>query len=383
MLFDSTVRKELARSFGATLMVILTIFMTTVIIRTLGLAANGAVSPQDVLFVFTLLALQNLPMILALSLFIGVILTLGRMYRESEMAIWFSSGVGLARFIRPVLATSWPVIVLIGILMLFVWPWSYGQYNDLRQRFEQRADVLRASPGQFQSSADGHRVFFVERAASAAGGGGRNVFIMNDLDTKESVAVSQSGKIENVGNQRFLVLDSGHMEQTDKTSGEHTHVEFKNYRVQAGTNAAAPSGAPSPRAVDTADLLMVGGPAYMGELTWRLGLVLAAINLLFMGISMSASNPRRASNWGLLFAALAYVIYYNLLVLSLAWVGNGRLNVVVALVGLHGTAFLLALGMIWWREHATVIHPMKLLLRRAAAGGPTESASSSVDMRPG
>jgi lipopolysaccharide export system permease protein len=368
MLFDSTVRKELARSFGATLMVILTIFMTTVIIRTLGLAANGAVSPQDVLFVFTLLALQNLPMILALSLFVGVILTLGRMYRESEMAIWFSSGVGLARFIRPVLATSWPVIVLIGILMLFVWPWSYGQYNDLRQRFEQRADVLRASPGQFQSSADGHRVFFVEKAASAVDGGGRNVFIMNDLGTKESVAVSQSGKIENVGNhQRFLVLDSGHMEQTDKTSGELTHVEFKNYRVQAGTNAAAPSGAPSPRAVGTADLLLVGGPAYMGELTWRLGLVLAATNLLFMGISMSASNPRRASNWGLLFAALAYVIYYNLLVLSQAWVGNGHLNVVVALVGLHGVAFLLALSMIWWREHATVIHPMKLLLRRTVA----------------
>ena len=146
MLFDSTVRKELARSFAATLMVILTIFMTNLVIRTLGLAANGAVAPQDVVFIFTLLGLQTLPTILSLSLFIGVILTLGRMYRESEMAIWFSSGIGLARFVRPVVATSWPIIVLIGILMLFVWPWSYSQYNDLRQRFEQRADVLRDNP---------------------------------------------------------------------------------------------------------------------------------------------------------------------------------------------------------------------------------------------
>ena len=367
MLFDSTVRKELARSFGATLMVILTIFMTNLVIRTLGLAANGAVSAQDVLFVFTLLALQTLPTILSLSLFIGVILTLGRMYRESEMAIWFSSGVGLARFIRPIVATSWPVIVLIGILMLLVWPWSYGQYNDLRQRFEQRADVLRASPGQFQASADGHRVFFVEKAASAVGGGGRNVFIMNDLGTRESVAVSQSGKIENVGDQRFLVLDSGHMEQNDKISGEHTHVEFKNYRVHAGTGSTPANSAPSPRAVDTADLLLGGGPAYMGELTWRLGLILGATNLLFMAISLSASNPRRASNWGLLFAALAFVIYYNLLNLTQAWVGSGHVNIVVALVGLHGLAFLLGVGMIWWREHATVVHPMKLLLRRSAA----------------
>jgi lipopolysaccharide export system permease protein len=366
MLFDSTVRKELARSFGATLMVILTIFMTNLVIRTLGLAANGAVAAQDVVFIFTLLALQTLPTILSLSLFIGVILTLGRMYRESEMAIWFSSGIGLARFIRPVVATSWPVVVLIGILMLFVWPWSYGQYNDLRQRFEQRADVLRASPGQFQASADGHRVFFVEKAASAVGGGGRNVFIMNDLGAKESVAVSQSGKIENVGDQRFLVLDSGHMEQTEKTSGEHTHVEFKNYRVQAGTSSGGPSAAPSPRAIDTADLLIAGGPANMGELSWRLGLILGATNLLLMGISLSASNPRRASNWNLLFAGLAFAVYYNLLNLTQAWVGNSKVNIVVALVGLHGAAFLLGLGLIWWREYATVVHPMKLLLRRGA-----------------
>ena len=367
MLFDSTVRKELARSFGATLMVILTIYMTNLVIRTIGLAANGAVGAQDLLFVFTLLALQTLPIILALSLFIGVILTLGRMYRESEMAIWFSSGLGLARCIRPVLVTSWPIVVLIGILMLFVWPWSYTQYNDLRARFEQRADVLRASPGQFQASGDGHRVFFVEKAASAAGAGGRNVFIMNDLATRESVAVSQSGKIENVGNDRFLVLDSGHMEQHDKASGEHTHVEFKNYRVLAGTGAAPNNSAPSPRAVDSVDLLLTGGPAYMGELAWRLGLILGATNLLFMGISLSAANPRRASNWGLLFAALAFVVYYNLLNLTQAWVGSGRVNIVVALVALHGLAFALGLGLIWWREHATVIHPLKLLLRRGAA----------------
>jgi lipopolysaccharide export system permease protein len=257
--------------------------------------------------------------------------------------------------------------VLIGVLMLFVWPWSYSQYNDLRQRFEQRADVLRASPGQFQSSGDGHRVFFVEKAASAVGGGGRNVFIMNDLGTRESVAVSQSGKIENVGDERFLVLDSGHMEQNDKATGEHTHVEFKNYRVHAGTGASSSNTPPSPRAVDTSELVLGGGAANMGELTWRLGLILGGANLLIMGIGLSAANPRRASNWGLLFAALAFIIYNNLLTLTQAWVASGRVNIVVALVGIHGLAFLFGLALIWWREHATVIHPLKLLLRRSAA----------------
>ena len=40
MLFDSTLRKELARGFGATLVVILTIVITMMLIRTLGQAAS-------------------------------------------------------------------------------------------------------------------------------------------------------------------------------------------------------------------------------------------------------------------------------------------------------------------------------------------------------
>ena len=367
MLFDSTVRKELARSFGATLMVILTIVMTIYVIRTLGLAANGSVSPQDVVLVFTFLALGNVPTILALSLFIGVVISLGRMYRESEMAIWFSSGIGLTRFVRPVLATSWPVLVVIAGVMLVVWPWSVRQSNDLRQRFEQRSDVMRASPGQFQTSADGHRVFFVEKAGSAQAGGGRNVFILNDLGTKESVAVSQSGKLESDGKDRFLVLGAGHMQQVDKTSGEHTHVEFQHYRVHAGESSGGPTSATAPAALDTTDLILEGGAANMGEMAWRLGLIFGAGNLMLMGIGLSASNPRRASNWSLLFALLAFISYYNVLNLSRAWVASGKVNIVVALVAVHGLAFLVAITLLWWRDHATVIHPLRLLARRAPA----------------
>ena len=93
MLFDSTVRRELARGFGATLVVILTIVLTMFLIRTLGQAASGAVAPQDVVLLLGYVALGHLPTMLALSLFIAIVVTLGRMYRDSEMAIWFASGV--------------------------------------------------------------------------------------------------------------------------------------------------------------------------------------------------------------------------------------------------------------------------------------------------
>jgi hypothetical protein len=108
MLFDSTLRKELARGFGATLVVILTIVITMMLIRVLGQAASGAVAPADVVLLMGYTVLSHLPTILALSLFIAIVVTLGRMYRDSEMAIWFSSGLALTRFIAPVLRVSWP-----------------------------------------------------------------------------------------------------------------------------------------------------------------------------------------------------------------------------------------------------------------------------------
>jgi lipopolysaccharide export system permease protein len=251
--------------------------------------------------------------------------------------------------------------------MVWVWPWSNQQSNDIRTRYEQRSDVMRASPGQFQTSADGHRVFFVEKAGDEQTGGGRNVFIVSDLPEKESVAVSESGKVETEGNERVLVLGSGHLQQVDKQTGEHTHVGFEHYRVHVGETSTPSSGTPSPRVLATVDLLRLGGPLNLGEFTWRVGLIAGAGNLLLLGIGLSSTNPRRASNWSLVFALLAFIIYYNLLNLTQAWVTSGRLSMPVAIVGLHGGAFVAGLVLLWWRDHASVIHPLRLLARRRGA----------------
>ena len=92
MLFHSTVRKELSRSFGATFVVLLTIVMTMMLIRTLGQASQGSVNPSEVWLVMGFTMLGHLPTVLTMSLFIAVVGTLSRMYLESEMVIWQVSG---------------------------------------------------------------------------------------------------------------------------------------------------------------------------------------------------------------------------------------------------------------------------------------------------
>jgi lipopolysaccharide export system permease protein len=352
MLFDSTLRRDLARSFGATLVVILTIVLTMMLIRTLGQAAQGRVSPQDVVLLLGYTALGHLSTMLALSLFIAVVATLGRMYRDSEMAIWFASGVGLTRFVRPILRTSWPVLLVIALLAVFVWPWVNQRAAEMKDRFERRSDLSRVAPGQFQTSSDGRRVFFIERD-SEDGRTGRNVFILSTLGDRESVTSARSGHIENEADDRFLVLDRGQRNEQDMKTGEKSLSSFESYRVLVGERALTRAEELPAKARRSIDLLRQPTPRNQGELTWRLGLLLGGANLMLLGIPLSAANPRRASNWNLLLALLAFVVYYNIINLSQAWVAAGKLGMGSALLVFHGGAFVIALSLLWWRENGS------------------------------
>jgi lipopolysaccharide export system permease protein len=88
------------------------------------------------------------------------------------------------------------------------------------------------------------------------------------------------------------------------------------------------------------------------------------VNLVLLAIGLAAINPRRATNWNLLFALLGFVVYYNLINLSQAWVSVGRFALGPSLALVHGGAFVLAFTLMWWRDHGAVWRPF--WVRRAA-----------------
>lgn len=362
MLFDSSTRTELARSFGVTLVVILTIMLTLTLIKTLGQAAGGNVAPQDVVLLMGYATIAHLATMLVLSLFVAVVITLGRSYRESEMTIWFASGIPLARFVRPVLRMAWPILLAVMVLMLFVWPWGNQNSAELRDRYQKRSDLSRVAPGQFQTSRDGSRVFFIERDGDDAATG-RNVFILANQHDRESVTTSARGRLVMEGDDRLLVLDHGQRNETQLKTGEKSLARFEQYKVMTDTQVLANPNQLPPKATPTMDLLRNPTQKNQGELAWRLGMIFGGVNVALLGVGLSASNPRRASNWSLLFALLSFVIYFNLINVSVSWVGSGRTTLPRALVALHGTAFLLGLAIIWLRDNAN-----RFCLRRRVKG---------------
>jgi lipopolysaccharide export system permease protein len=367
MLFQSSIRKELARSFGATLVVLVTIVMTILLIRTLGQAARGSFNPADVLMVMGYTVLGHLPTILTLSLFIAIVGTLSRMYRDSEMAIWFASGRSLAGFVPPLFRFAWPVLLVISVLALLVWPWANQQTQDLRDRYEKRGDLERVAPGQFQESAAGKRVFFIDKD-SEDGRIGKNVFISASENGKDAVTSARSGRLESVGQDRFLVLSNGQRLETGLANPDLKISDFEIYGSRLGDSAlAAPDSQPAATR-PTLDLIQDPNRINLGELAWRLGRPLAAINLVLIAVAVSSINPRAGRSGSLAFALFTFIFYYNLLNLGNSWIATGLTRFAPFLLAVHGGGLLLALTWLGLRNAGWRLRQLWRPARMEAAG---------------
>ena len=345
MLFHSSIRKELARSFGATLVILFTIVLTMLLIRTLGAASKGSVDPQEIMLVLGYTVIGRMPTVLTLALFISIVFTLSRMYRDSEMIIWFTSGRSLGGFLGPLMRFAWPVLLVIMLMVFFIWPWANQQVNDLRDRFERRGDLERVEPGQFQESSSGRRVFFIDKD-TADGTEGRNNFISStEPDGSETITSARSGRVEWQGDRQFLLLNNGQRLESQPDNGLRVS-DFVEYGTQIGQAGGNLGAGVELKARPSWELIMNPDRANLAELGWRVGLAITAFNFVLIALATTVGNPRAGRSGNLFFTLFAFVFYYNLLNIGQNWVARGVIDLIPFMLGLHGG--VLALTLVWF-----------------------------------
>ena len=341
MLFQSSLRRELARSFGATVVVLITIVMTIVLIRTLGQASKGFINPQDVMLFMAYSALGRLPTILTLALFISIVSALSRMYRDSEMVVWFTSGQSLASFLKPMFRFAWPVLVVVALSALFVWPWANQQTKNMQIRYQQRSDLDRVAPGQFQESSSGNRVFFIDRDATGQKDSA-NVFIASTDKAKNSVTTAQSGRVEQRDQAQFLLLSNGQRLENNVLQPGLKLSEFEEYGTKTGDASGLGESPNEAKSLSSRDLVKNLTRGNLSELAWRVGLALSAVNFVVLAVALASVNPRGGRSGNILFVLLLFVVYNNLLNLGQSWIALGIVSFSVFLAVLHGGVLLLA-----------------------------------------
>jgi lipopolysaccharide export system permease protein len=220
MIFRSALLRELATSAAAIFLVLLGISITTQLVRLLGQAASGAITSTGVIALLGFTLVGYLPILLSVTLFIAVLMTLTRSYRDSEMVVWFSCGLGLTRWVRPVLVFSLPLVLTIGLLSLLLSPWAVQKAEDFRRQMDSRDEAAQVTPGVFHESRRADRVYLVEEVAGKSNLVA-NVFVSSTQNGKLGVMVAQSGFQEIAANgDRFLVLLNGRSYEGETGSPE-------------------------------------------------------------------------------------------------------------------------------------------------------------------
>jgi lipopolysaccharide export system permease protein len=338
VIFQRSLRREFGTYAFAVFAVLFAIVVTTQLVRMLGRAAGGQIPADAVFALIGFTAINYLPILLALTLFVAVLMGISRAYRDSEMVVWSSSGIALTAWIRPVVVFAAPLILLITLMALFLSPWANSKAEEYRKQLDSRDEVSRIAPGVFRESANAERVFFVE-GVDGEEGRVRNVFVASKQHGKTGVVVSNEGYVEVAPNgDRFAVLLNGRRYEGLPGTREYSIIEFERYalRIEQGEQQNTKQ---SSKSMATAELMRGNDKRLWGELMWRIGLPFIALNLALLAIPLAFVNPRASRSMNFLFAVFAYMLYSNVLGVVQAWVSQGRLDFDIG----------------WWVVHAAVL----------------------------
>ncbi len=349
MIFRNALLRELVTMAVATFVVLLAIVITMLLVRLLGQAASGAITTAGVAALMGFATINYLPVLFSLTLFISVLMTLTRSYRDSEMVVWFSCGLSLTQWIRPVLTFAIPVVAIIALLSLVLSPWAVTNSEELRRQMDSRDDVSAVSPGVFRESRQAQRVYFVEEV-SGSQNLVANVFVSSVQHGKQGVMVAARGFQETAENgDRFLVLLNGRRYEGEPGSANYKIYEFQRYAMRVDAIEGRAARAPTTKALSTAALARDPTPANLAELSWRVGLPTSALILTLLAIPLSFVNPRAGRSMNLVLALLIYMAYSNLLSITQAQIAQSRLPLPVGMLGVHAAMLLILLALFYRR----------------------------------
>jgi lipopolysaccharide export system permease protein len=327
---------------------LLGIVVISQLIRFLSEAVSGKLAADGVLALLGFSALNYLPVLLSMSLFVSILLTLSRCYRDSEMVVWFSAGIGLTRWIRPVLWYAAPIVMVIALLSLVLSPWALKKADDYKNKLESRDEVATLTPGVFRESGQSDRVYFVEKV-DVVTGRIANIFVRSVQNSQLGTMVAREGFQETMSNgDRFLVLINGTRYEGTPGQRDYRIVEFERYAMRI-ESAATKQALPNARTISTPELWRNPTTWNLSELEWRLGLPISAAVLSLLAISLSYVNPRAGRSLNLAFAMVLYMLYSNMISVTNAWVGLGKLSPGIGLWGIHALMLLITAMLFYWR----------------------------------
>jgi lipopolysaccharide export system permease protein len=359
MIFKKSLVHELYTTALSSFLVLMGIMLAQRVTYYLSFAAKGSVASDAIGALLGFSLLKFLPLLLTLTLFIAVLMTLARWHRDSEMVVWFTSGQGMYNLLQPILQFALPIIVTIAILSIFVAPWATQKGLDFREQMDSRDELSAIAPGVFKESKHTDRVFFVERF-STRDSTVHNIFAQSMQHQKLGIIIAKQGSqhTDDKGDT-FLTLQTGRRYEGKANTPEFGVMQFENYSLRTEPTEAKHE-APSPKSLSSMELLQNRSQNNLAELQWRLSLPISALLLVLLAIPLSFVDPRAGRSANLIMAILVYLVYNNMLSILQSWVARDKLSAIIGLWPAHVAVLLLFVYLFYRRIFLLPLLPRRL-----------------------
>ena len=356
-ILDRYFLRELAQTVAATVIVLLVIVAGNAFAKVLQQVANGSF-PASVMFqVLGLQTLDGLTNMLPLASFLGVLMGLGRMYRESEMHVLASSGMGPAGLLRPVALLGVVLVLITMLVALWLGPWAVRTSDAMVAAANRSVIAAGLDAGRFTSLPGKGGIIFVDSLSRDGTQLGRT-FVETQRVSKDGhvhlkVVSAASGSLyqESDGGGRFIAFDDGW--QYDIPLGADNWRKMQYQRNDTSLSSVQASDDEDPaHSKSTLALARSDIPDDRAELAWRVNAPPLTLVLLLLALPLSRQSPREPRYGRLLLAVLGFYLYYLLLALGRGQIAKGHWHNEAPLWGLHLVALALA-GWMLWKQYST------------------------------
>jgi len=332
--FDRYLLKEVIYGWLAVTVMLWLILVSHRLVRYLAAAAEGDIPTELIIQLLGLQMVRYMVTVIPFALALGVIIGLGRLYRDNEMTVMAACGIGPGRIYKPLLALGLVVALALGWLALYVSPLVQGLSHQLQKDAQQQADLTVLGAGRFNELQGGRLTFYAERLSSDKKNM-ENLFIVlrgRDRDDKVSQTVTSKSAYrikDEVTGDDFLVLVDGYRYEGEPGAADYRIMQFAEYGIRIDLPAIKTST--KHESIPTVELLGSSDPYAIAELQWRLALPVSVIVLVLLAVPLCKSSPRQGRYGRLVLAVLLFVIYYNVLATAKVWVENGAIAPAIGL----------------------------------------------------
>lgn len=324
MVFTRASGSEIVKNIFLVFFILLAVISATQIVRFLGYAAKGQLSNDSVFFLFAFGMLRYSSEILCFSVFLGLVMFLTRLYRDSEMIIWNLYGISQKKFIKVILIITFPFILFSLVLNIFYKPWINLKTEQYKNQVKASDSISAISPGIFKEFHNGKSIFFVE-SLSINLDTVKNVFIHTITDNGIRVTTAKSAEEDLTENGMYLNLSNGRSVEGTLTGKSFDIFQFEEQKILIEQNIKK-------RQIDDYDTknineLINDDTSYSkAEIYARFSIPIITFIFVLLGFSLCVLGPRSNRGNRIFISSILYMCTVNLIGILQGFIQHSVIN---------------------------------------------------------